>query len=70
MQMQDDDQRIAALKVKEAQSEIARIKSKIERINSRYGMGVRPSWVSADIEMYSHEIRQQEAEIARLQEEL
>jgi len=70
MQMQDDDQRIAALKVKEAQSEIARLKSKIARINSRYGMGVRPSWCSADIQMCWYEIHQQEAEIARLQEEL
>ena len=56
--------------INEAQSEIARLKSKIERINRRYGTGVRPSWVSADIEMYAHEIRQQEAEIAKLQEEL
>ena len=56
--------------IEEAQSEIARIKSKIERINSRYGTGVRPSWVSADIEMYWSDIRQQEAEIAKLQEEL
>ena len=70
MQMQDDDQRIAALKVKEAQSEIARLKSKIARINSRYGTGVRPSWVSADIQMCWYEIHQQEAEIAKLEEEL
>ena len=56
--------------ISEAQSEIARLKSKIARINSRYGTGVRPSWVSADIQMCWYEIHQQEAEIARLQGDL
>ena len=56
--------------INEAQSEITRLKSKIARINSRYGTGVRPSWVSADIQMCWYEIHQQEAEIAKLQGDL
>ena len=65
--MQDQNKEV---QIKEAEIEIDRLNFKINDIDFRYGMGVRPSHISADLEMYLHEKRQLEAKIATLQWDL
>jgi hypothetical protein len=66
MQMHDDDQRIAALRVKQIRDEIAALQRNIDSAPT----GVRSSSWSCDIEMWAYDIRELRKELAKLEEEL
>lgn len=36
----------------EIKKDIARLEAKIKALEDRYGSGIRPSWVSADLAIY------------------